>query len=502
MMNTMKSFCVNLPVLSVSGKTLAMLLLCSSAQVQSAPQKLPIQVKGDSPFYQLNLPLELISNASRDDLTDIQVLNAKGESLVWSWLHTESRRDDLSQQQAPFFVVSKTRSAAETGVVIDKQGRLQLKTKPVSDASPAYWLLDLSQIKGQLLEANLTLAADTQGVFPVALEFSDDLQHWYSLGQEQTLLQLTHAQQQLTQLSLNLSGQTARYLRLKNLADKSLKIEKIMVSASQTQRKLPQLLWTPELKAERCTDHYCDYLLPPHFAAEKLEIKLAQTNSLARLDVVGVLKQNYQAPARRHVNPLSWLHQHRVQVKADLQAQDQFYLLHQLIAYKLDLAGRVLTTPQLTLDGTNYQRLRLQLSDPQSSRLSLLGSEAPTIRLAMSELSLVFLARGDAPFSLQVGAKAVNPGYSESELLAPVRDLKQQASLALASIDTTSLKLFPASSVDKAKPKAAQTEVAENRKFWLWGVLVLALVLVGGMVWSLLAKNTVKTQDNPGEVQR
>jgi hypothetical protein len=112
-----------------------------------------------------------------------------------------------------------------------------------------------------------------------------------------------------------------------------------------------------------------------------------------------------------------------------------------------------------------------------------LGAVPPKIRTATQPVSLVFLARQPAPYRLAWGGAA-------SDAALPIQQLMPTlAAGQLPPLDTaTVLAPDPASAMAAPPVKAADVPVAPSpsRKYWLWGVLLAALVAMGAMAWSLL----------------
>lgn len=476
---------------------LALAGLSLSLAGQASEHSLPLKLQGSGPVYQIALPLQVIANANQADLADLRIVNAQGQDVPWSWRHAEFSQSELKQQTVPVFAISQQAKQQAAQIKIASNGHLQLINPNAIETDQTLWLADLSQIHGQLLEANLKLPENVQGAFSLHVELSDDLQHWQSPYEAFAIVQVNQDGQQISQLNLNLQGASARYMRLRwQGQNQPGKIAELQITSSATAYSLPRLLWTPALRAEQCTPGYCDYRLPAHLSLEKLKINLAQKNSLARLDILGLQDAAAPVQMRRHINPLSWLHQHRVQAKAQAQAKEQIYQLGQTLAYQIDYAGSSLTSPEITLDGGVYRSLRLQLSAAQTDMAIALGPMAPEIQVAMSQQKLIFLARGEAPFKLLLGGKPAAQHYSEADITTPLQlATGKQAEFAEAEVDVSTLSLFTAPVAKQNLVKADQTKPVTERKLWLWGILALAIVAVAAMVISLLRKPPV-TDEN------
>jgi len=135
----------------------------------------------------------------------------------------------------------------------------------------------------------------------------------------------------------------------------------------------------------------------------------------------------------------------------------------------------------LPMPGGHYSHLRLQ----PAGGIAQLGAPAPAIRVGARATSLVFLARGAAPYRLAWGQTAPDTAAPARLSLAELMP-GRQAGDALPGISAR-MAASPAPVAAAAAPAAsAQAPSVPSRKLWLWGVLVAALALLGAMAWTLL----------------
>jgi hypothetical protein len=106
------------------------------------------------------------------------------------------------------------------------------------------------------------------------------------------------------------------------------------------------------------------------------------------------------------------------------------------------------------------------------------------VRISWEPATLVFVAGGTPPYTLAVGrAKAVPaaraigevaPGFTPDELRALQRATPGAVREQVAAL------------ADAARRASADNAAAQRRLMLLWGVLVLGVAVVAGMVWRLL----------------
>ena len=82
--------------LSLGGLALGM--LCSAAFAQEGPAdfatQVPLAVRGNGPWYRLELPLAVQLNARQADLSDVRVFNAAGEPQAYALSRQSSQRTE------------------------------------------------------------------------------------------------------------------------------------------------------------------------------------------------------------------------------------------------------------------------------------------------------------------------------------------------------------------------------------------------------------------------
>ncbi|MBL8415749.1 MAG: DUF3999 family protein [Propionivibrio sp.] len=113
----------------------------------------------------------------------------------------------------------------------------------------------------------------------------------------------------------------------------------------------------------------------------------------------------------------------------------------------------------------------------------------PELGLSWQPMTLVFLAGGTPPYTLNFGRSEATPASQALSQVAPgftPGELNQ-----LERAQAGELRTGPANvSADSAASQAGLP--ARQRTFNLWGVLLLGVVILGGMAWRLLAEHFIK----------
>ena len=442
-------------------KTFATCLALLSTPAFAGEAALTLQ--GQAVYYGLRVPLEVQAVTRNADLSDLQVLNARGEPMAFAWAEDSGESSAQQQHQVPFFKAPQTSSAA-------------------ASAQQNGWILDLRQVHAALLDLELTLAPGTQGVYAFAIESSADLQQWHSVQDAAQLVSLQHNGLRLENSRFSLDGLNTRYLRLRPLPGSLPPPLSAATVTSVVQRTpVPPVQWSSVLSPSQCTAQYCDYTLPRHLPLERLEWQLSNTNTLApvQLLVQAIQGESTPTPPRRHLlrQTLAGLRDKTAPAPSGT-ANPVWLPLHQTTVYWLRLPQGEVRSPPLALEGGLYHQLRIQ----PVGGMAQLGTRPPTLRVGAHASDLVFLAREPAPYRLAWGGSSPAPALLLAQLM-PTRQTNDPLPADTARVQLPLPSVAAPQHVASATPPPTPQP---TRKFWLWGVLVMALGLMGFMAWSLL----------------
>ena len=436
----------------------------------------PLILQGSAAYYGLRIPLTVQAQTRSPELSDIQVLNARGEPVPHAW--ADEAAAPLSEEQVhklPFFKAPQAASAVDA-------------------AQQGGWIIDARAVTDALLELELGAAPDAHGIYGFVLEYSADLQHWHTHTEAAQWVSLQQQGLRLENTRFELNGLRARYLRLRPLPGNA---EPPLISARVTSIShfvtAPPLQWSEALVPAQCTAQYCDYTLPRHLPLERLSWQLADANTLAAVDLLVQYDAGStppsptpsSAPPHRHHHHLlrGTLHELRHKTAPSPRTpMASWQPLHRSTVYWLRLPEGELRSPELSLGAGLVARLRVQ---PVGGMVQL-GAKPPTIRVGAPAVSLVFLARGPAPYRLAWGGPDAASALPLSQLM-PTRQPGDPLPTDTARVEVSAAlpALANAAAASSATP-ASPTAPARANKLWLWAALLAALGLMGAMAWSLL----------------
>lgn len=498
------------------GLGLLALLLNLSAFATEAPklaQQAGISTSGDGPYYRLNLPITIYQGAAHVDLRDVRIRNASGGPVPYAWLSNEKVEAQILSSATAFYPLVQRRNDAgpagsdQPDVSLEftqkPDGTLTLKTqrKPATKVevdNTIDWIVDASQVKGYLLQARFVIADTAEGLFPLRIEGSDDLHHWHLINGEGQIAALRRPDGKVEKLTVDLHGSRAKFLRLHwQDATYAPKLKSVTLDSVLQNEVITPLQWTAPIAAATCSANSCDYSLPANTPLDSLRINLAETNTLAQITVLA------QSPAlvtrdypRRH-HPL-YLLRHKRQSTTPAPAPTIESVLTQAVVYRLKQPNGEVHSDDMALDGGVYMRLRIQTQGP----IKLLGQTAPTIEIATTPRSLLFLGRGSPPFSLHWGVDdqqesalpltTLVPGYQSNK--PPLADTATVNIVAAASGPTLAPALAQTPPVTKATTTPREAPTPGDKK-WLWASLAAGLLILAGMAWSLFKGMSKPEQD-------
>ncbi len=145
----------------------------------------------------------------------------------------------------------------------------------------------------------------------------------------------------------------------------------------------------------------------------------------------------------------------------------------------MDHRGEKLLNPDLEIAPTASPRWLLRAD----MRAGGLGSGLPALHAGWLPHKLVFVARGDPPFRLVFGNADAAPAVLPVHSLVPGYAADKPLPALAARLGAVQRRELP----HPAPAEVVRTyfEQMDAKKMWLWGSLVLAVLVIVGMAWKL-----------------
>lgn len=415
-----------------------------------------LHIDGQDALYQASLPLAVYRGTTRSDLGDLRVFNAQGEVVPHALRQlVSSSTSHPAHMSLPFFPLQGAPQSDldELSIQIQKNPAGTLvnigsasKTSP--QAQLIGYLLDASALKQSLQALELEWVTSAENfVGKLQVESSDDLKSWQIIVQDAPLASLQFGGHSLLQKRIELPAARAKYLRLSWPATQApLQLTSISAELAGTRVETPQtwLSVSAGVVADKPGEYQFD--LAAHLPVQRIRFELPQMNTLIQAQIFS--RPRADAPWQPISNEL---------------------------LYKLRSAGQDLKNPDLVVETNSDRYWLLRVAQKGGG----LGQGKPVLHAGWRAHQLLFVTRGTPPFQLAYGSSAVKPAEFQMETLLPTGN------------DPSLLKIKPAS-MDQpiALGGESRTRVAPPplpwKKWILWGVLALSVLLLGGMAYRLV----------------
>lgn len=418
---------------------------------------IPLQVDGDGAIYSLPLPAAVYRHAVRTDLGDLRVFNGHGE-VVPHFLQREPReKTDKSQRQEAKFYPLPTRenrpddeelhiSIDRDGTLIDLYGgRLPLKGAGAGE----YYLVDAREAAAEV--ERLYLQWDEVGeplLAQVSVDGSDDLTHWKSLVEKRTIASLSHDGFQLEQHSLALQRQRMKYYRIHWPPGSSgVALNKIELQYRPQQSSLGGRKMTVSPHSEATREGVYDFALDGQFPVSSVRLLMPQRNTAVRAKLYSRSSENVE-----------------------------WQLRYQGLFYELQREGHRLSSEPVELGALSHPLWRLEVLSNGGG----LGSGVPRLELEWYPQRLLFVARGEMPFTLAFGRQqTMSEVMAIDPLLRRIKDDDTQAGMIKTARPGERFELGGEARLQPLAPPLPW------KKWLLWAVLILGVLVLALMVRAL-----------------
>jgi hypothetical protein len=427
-------------------------------------QRAAIVLSGPGPYHRLTLPLAVYQGVQRADLGDLRVFNGRGEPVPYALLRSTSTTARVVEEKpVPLFpIVSKKGGQGSDGDLSLELRRSADGTLIALRQSPAIAGTD-RQVRGVIVDASqqgkglrllrLTVGPSSTPFHAYSIETSDDLQQWRMLKADAQLVQLEHDGRRIERNTAEWTEDAGKYLRiLWSEPQQAPEIREVTVGTVRTSVEQPPAVWSSEMLPVATDKNAYEYALPGHLPLELLRINLPEQNTLVPLAI-----------------------QRRLTYRRHQHEETSWQTIASTVVYRLQSPQGEMRSSDIILNLPGENRLRLSID----ARGSGLGKAPPSLQVGFVPHSLVFLARGEGPFTLAWGASGVDiaalpmstlmPGYSDERTLSASPAEVQAAFTAAPAVATAN----------------GETS-APLSKGALWAILIGGVSVLGGMVWALL----------------
>lgn len=405
--------------------------------------------------YRFELPAAVHAGTRRPDLGDLRIFNGAGEVVPHAFVDYEAPAAvEVLRRELKFFPIYRTVDAQGESVEVSVRregGALvstRLKPKQEAAAHRAGYVIDVGEQERGRRALLLAWASQPQGtVLRVKVESGGDLQHWREIAQGSQLVDLVSGDQRLRQNRIDLAADPERYVRiLWPEGQEGVALSAVTLESTAGAARPSRLQWSSAIPA-RPGAAAGEYLFEsPGLPVAGLRFQLPQRNTVAAAAVF-----------------------HRRDEQAPWQAAGRS------VTYRLSRGGEDLQSPPLQLCCSSDRYWRV-LFDQRGGGL---GAGTLVVELGWQPQQGLFVARGAEPFLLAYGSSRVaSAGFLAASLVPGYRP-EDYPRLPQAGF---------AEPIRQAPPPSPPQPALPWRSLGLWSVLVAGVLLLGLMVWRLLAQ--------------
>lgn len=444
---------------------LAAWLTSAACAADDFAQRLPLTLPPGGFAYRLALPEAVHRGVTRADFADLRVVNGAGEAVPSGWA-TGARIDAVPPKAMALPLFPVPRSVADAAgdfslsVRRDADGRVETlvrTAKPDAKESVAFWLVDASRAT-EAWSALRFLWGDAAGLSAgVRVEAGDDLKTWRPLVAGAPLVDLRFAGERLRRDTVEFPATRARYLRVHVDAGSGPLPAFAGVEAMPAGAAPEAPRGRVEVIGQRGTDkpNEVSFDLGGTWAVERAAFSLPQVNTLAPADVL-----------------------------VRDRPEDAWRPLTRGVVYRIANPGAPngeVTHPPFAFAPVTARHWLLRVD----ARSGGLGQGEVRLVAGTVPRHLVFVARGAGPFHLDYGRRTPAGAQPAATVALPLAtllpDYKPGAEWALPEASAgASVTVNPG-----ATDRTLATEF-DTRRATLWGLLVVAVAVLGGLAWRLL----------------
>ena len=439
-------------------KWMVVCLLALSAHADSPSDfrsTAPVTPAAGDPLQRLTLPFEVYRDA-RPDLADLRLFNAKGEGLPIAFAGTPepTRETPRTTSLSMFPLYSRAPATADSSSRIDirvKSGRNGTivsvqESGPRGEAQrPIAWLLDATQLETPV--RNLIVDWNSGPGLEVAritVEGSDDLKSWQTLASGASVLRAEQGGRVVSQMRVNVGSEKMKYLRL-SATPADFVLRAVTAEAATSTRPAPRVTTTAQGKPGAKPGEFV-YDLGARLPIEAVRLKFGEVNSVAPFTLRA--GDDPTKPGRQVANATF---------------------------YRLVREGVELESPKVEV-GRQSARYWVAQLDPNSPPP---GGGPPTLEAEWRAGQLVYVARGDGPYTLAFGNPEAKRVMLEANQLIPGYERLAELKLPQGQVGAVA----GGASGDEWWRKAIGD--MPPKKVALWAVLLVAVFALAFMALRL-----------------
>jgi hypothetical protein len=432
-----------------------------------------VQLRGSSALHTVLLPIDVYRGSVEPHLADLRVFNAAGEAVPHALRRLDAPeprqnvtpplplfrlpagdRDTDMRSSGPEIFWHGTAGYRVEAKISEREGTIHLEPIPAppgAERAPAKtrgYLIDTSSLDRAMTGLELELADTAESfVVPVRVEGTEDLVDFERLVERAAIARLEQAGHHLAKSRIEFKPVRHRYLKI-TWPNERLPVEVLAVRARLAAEPPPLQRYHEKLAGHSIEGepHAFRFELGGEVPVDRLQVDLPRPNTVVEAQLYS--GRTPEGPWVRHFDGL---------------------------LYELEYASP-LRNPEISWPVTGHGCFKLAVS----SKAGGLGAQAPVLDVAWRPEQLLFVARGQPPFSLSYGRAGASASAFDFEALLAITRTRSDD---LPREDAT---LGPQRAF--ADPSVLEPPVPQlpTRTIALWAALLASVALVVGMSIRLI----------------
>jgi hypothetical protein len=408
----------------------------------------------NTPFYELEIPTVVYETITRTDLGDLRVLNGEGEVVPHGLRSAKiEQHEKVEKANIPFFPLYQQSEQPESDLSLNIQRgpsgeiiNINSRIPGNKDQRLSGYLLDLRKWNKPISKiiVNWKNPGKESFIRKLRISKSHNLERWQYVASGKTLINMAYQNHKLTEKAIKLQVAKTNYLQLRfEDQQPGLEVDSIQVFHTESTYKKLRNRKTVNLKK---TNEEGEFTFKPGLKtlARALEVKLPDNNTVVRVKVFS-----------RSSDEQEWLHRGSA------------------LLYRLTVNDTSIEQSTVNIYANRDSQWLIKF-DQQGGGI---GSGLPEVKLSWYPQTLVFVARGEAPYRVAWGSTRVKRVSVNANQLLP--NLNKNGLNNENIISTAVLLSDTMRPVNKQMLQPKEKEI--NWQHWiLWIVLVAAALM---LIW-------------------
>ena len=422
-----------------------------------------LQTDGKDGVYKVSVPLDVYKVVRHADLRDVRVFNADGEVVPHVVTRSSGsvsvKSEPIELPRFPVYASEKSKLGdLDLQIKRDAQGtviNLNNRSSVTGQNKLVGYLLDGNKIRPAVKEIELQWSDSVANyVGSVTVEASDDLATWRILAKDAPITRMKFGDHLLDQRRVKFTPTPLIYLRISSASAEEGLPELTRVSAipADMSAEAPRTWATMAAQAVGSKPGEYAFDIGAQVPIDRMHVELPQMNTLVQVELL----------AREN-------------------EKEVWQSVTQTTAYRISQSGRQFNSDDLQInrDGRRFWLMRI------AQQGGGLGKDNPSLKVGWLADQILFLARGRGPFQLTYGAEGVKSGEGAITTLMIGGEGK-------GGIQAQSIALGAPIPLGGEVRLARLPEAFPWKKWILWGVLGLGVILMGWMASRLMGQMNEK----------